>query len=584
MTIPRLELYGALLLAQLYDEIYKSLKGELFNSCTFWCDSSIVLHWLRTPPHKLKTYVANRVLNTRDLCGKHEWKYVQSKDNPADAISRGQSPYEFKLNKLWQRGPDWLSKPKQQWPKNTIPNTEITELRKESCLSLVTEQLSIFNKFSSYHKTIRIVAYCLRFRKNSEHIGLLSNIEILKAEEKTIKHLQSIYFTDIINSLNHPNKTVNKKFAILSPFLDEQGIIRVGGRIHKSNLSYAQRHPILLPKHHLMECLIREIHLKLHHSGVLTTLYHLRQRFWLLDGKNYVKRVIRSCNRCFRFKPSTVTYRMGDLPKARMSASPPFTHTGVDFCGPFYNKERKYRNRNKVKIYVSVFVCMSVKAIHLEVVFDMTSEGFLAALRRFTSRRGLPQHIYSDNGTNFIGANNQLREILSFFNEKDSTSKIQDFNIKNHIQWHFIPPAAPHFGGLWEASVKIFKHHLYRVVGESLFTFEEFNTFVVEIEGVLNSRPIMAMSTDPNDLQALSPGHFLIGRPLIAVPENDFLSVPENRLSTWQHISKVRQDFWKRWNLEYLNELQTKAKWLKNASNIQIDSLVLIKNKSLPCS
>nr|XP_012218938.1 PREDICTED: uncharacterized protein LOC105670157 [Linepithema humile] len=227
---------------------------------------------------------------------------------------------------------------------------------------------------------------------------------------------------------------------------------------------------------------------------------------------------------------------------------------------------------------------MSIKAIHIEVVSDLSSGGFLAALRRFTARRGLPEHIYSDNGSNFVGANNQLKEIYVLLNSEDHKERINKYSSEHRITWHFIPPLAPHFGGLWESSVKLFKHHLKRVIGDSLFTFEELNTFTTEVEGILNSRPITAISSDPNDMLVLSPAHFLIGKPITTLPEVDMSSVPDNRLSNWQHISKVRQDFWKRWNLEYLNELQVRNKWTKDGPKLTNGTVVLVKEKNSPCT
>lgn len=275
---------------------------------------------------------------------------------------------------------------------------------------------------------------------------------------------------------------------------------------------------------------------------------------------------------------------MGNLPSARICEATPFDNTGVDFCGPFYIKEKKHRNRGRIKVYVCVFICMSIKAIHLEVVSDLTSDGFLAALRRFVARRGLPTHIYSDNGTNFVGASNQLKELYALFNSDKHKDLIERFSSEHRVTWHFIPPVAPHFDGLWESTVKLFKHHFRRVVGESLFTFDKLNTFTIEVEGILNSRPITSLSSDPNDMIALTPAHYLIGMPLTTLPEGDISFVPANRLSTWQHITKVQQDFWARWNLEYLNEFQKRYKWTKDGKELKVGTVVLLKDKNQPCS
>lgn len=424
------------------------------------------------------------------------------------------------------------------------------------------------------------MAYCLRFRLCNERVGPLSPIDIKEAEKRVLRIVQATCFSATYRSLNSKETSKLGKTCKLNPFIDDDGLIRVRGRIQKSNLTFDQKHPILIPsRHQLTDKIIRDIHERHDHTGIQTTLYLLRQRFWLMDGRNQVRKIVRACTLCFRCHASAITYKMGNLPSA-----PPFTHTGVDFCGPFHIKEKKYRNQKRLKVYVCVFVCLSVKAIHLELVSDLTSAGFIAALRRFTAKRGIPEHIHSDNGTNFVGAHNQLKEIYSLFNSIDHKKTIYRFTNERGINWHFIPPVAPHYGALWEASVKMFKHHMKRVVGEALFTFEELNTFVVEVEGILNSRPITSPSSDPNDLLALTPAHYLIDKPFTSLPEGNLSSVPVNRLSTWQHIAKVRRDFWVRWNLEYLNELQMRSKWVKEGPALKIGRVVLIKDKNSPCS
>ncbi|XP_058789183.1 uncharacterized protein LOC131663100 [Phymastichus coffea] len=212
---------------------------------------------------------------------------------------------------------------------------------------------------------------------------------------------------------------------------------------------------------------------------------------------------------------------MADLPKARVNESPAFCHTGVDFSGPIFIKEKMFRNKSTLKTYGCVFVCLASKAVHLELATDLSTEGFLAAFRRFISRRGVPEHVYSDNGTNFVGAARELRE----------------------IEWHFNPPLSPYFGGLWEAAVKSFKHHFKRVLKDQLLTYEQINTLLIEIEEVLKSRPLYTLSSDPNDPLAITPAHLMIGRPFNVLPEKLVLSVPDNGLSTYNFVIKARQDF-----------------------------------------
>ncbi|XP_033222851.1 uncharacterized protein LOC117176704 [Belonocnema kinseyi] len=211
------------------------------------------------------------------------------------------------------------------------------------------------------------------------------------------------------------NKIVDSKSSLLklNPFPD-QGIIKVGGRLANANVPDSHKHPIVLPKHHhISKIIIRDEHIDRMHAGVNATLYGVRETFWPIDGRNTVRHVVRQCIRCFRAKPSEVKYIMGNLPKNRVSLSRLFTDVGVDYCGPFFIKERRHGNRIKIKTYVSIFVCLATKAVHLELACDLSTEAFLASLKRFLARRGLPNSISPDNATNFVGADRQLRELLS---------------------------------------------------------------------------------------------------------------------------------------------------------------------------
>ncbi|XP_026828138.1 uncharacterized protein LOC113562570 [Ooceraea biroi] len=271
---------------------------------------------------------------------------------------------------------------------------------------------------------------------------------------------------------------------------------------------------------------------------------------------------------------------MGNLPAARVTPSRPFWNVGVDYAGPIWLRTSKGRGQHASKAFFVVFVCLCSRAIHLDVVSDYSADAFLAALRRFVARRGLCHTIYSDCGTTFVGADSQLRAMFTA-SSKDG-QRIAARVAEERIRWRFNPPAAPNFGGIWEAVVKSAKHHLRRVLGEAKLTFEEMTTLLAQIEACLNSRPIQAISDDPEDFEALTPGHFLIGSSLDAVPEPSFSEVPMTRWSRWQLLQRMRDRFWERWSAEYLHTLAHRPKWTKACEEIRIGRLCLLRSETTP--
>lgn len=272
---------------------------------------------------------------------------------------------------------------------------------------------------------------------------------------------------------------------------------------------------------------------------------------------------------------------MGNLPRARVTGIRAFLDCGVDYAGPIAVRTTKGRGHTSIKGYIAVFICLATKAIHLECVSDMTAETFIAAYRRFAARRGPAANMYSDNGGNFTKGN-KLLQLKSKQEEDAYNNTVYTEMIKVNTQWHFNPPESPNFGGLWEAGVKSVKTHLKKTVGEAKLTFEELSTLLYQIEATLNSRPLCPLSSDPSDIAVLTPGHFLIGAPLLAPPETTYLEINTNRLSRWQLIQKMHQHFWKRWSSEYLNRLQSRPKWLEKNDELKINDLVLLKEDNLP--
>jgi hypothetical protein len=272
---------------------------------------------------------------------------------------------------------------------------------------------------------------------------------------------------------------------------------------------------------------------------------------------------------------------MGNLPRARIEPSRPFLHTGVDYAGPIKILPKTGRGQQTMKSWIAVFVCFSTKAVHLELATELSTAAFLAALRRFVSRRGKPQCMYSDEGTNFTGADNEMQAFQQDMQEIASQDEVAASLANDGIQWKLNPPGAPHMGGLWEAAVKSMKSLLKRAMDSTNFTIEEATTLLCEIEACLNSRPLIPMSNDPSDFAVLTPGHFLIGEPLLAVPGHDLTQVLMNRLDRFEKVQQQKTHFWNRWQQEYLHTLQNRPKWTSTSPNFKIGDLVLIKDESL---
>ncbi|XP_072378413.1 uncharacterized protein [Diabrotica undecimpunctata] len=271
---------------------------------------------------------------------------------------------------------------------------------------------------------------------------------------------------------------------------------------------------------------------------------------------------------------------MASLPEARTTPSLPFQHCGIDFAGPFLLNNKSGRRAKEIKGYVCVFVCFCTKAIHLKLITNLTTDCFVSCLKRFIARRGIPNNIYSDNGSTFVGARNELKQFGQFLLKNNTY--IHNYAIDHNINWHFIPPYPPNFGGLWEAAVKSMKHYLKRVLLDKKLIYEDFNSLLIQIEGVLNSRPMFALSNDPTDLSPLTPSHFLTGRPITTIPDTDLSTIPIGRLSNYKTIRHMYQQFWNRYVKEYVSQLQQQYKWKESSSHLKIGTLVLIRSYQQP--
>nr|XP_042913145.1 uncharacterized protein LOC122273148 [Parasteatoda tepidariorum] len=576
LSIPRLELCAAVLLSKLMKKILSALKLQT-DKVYLWSDSMIVLAWIQKEPTSLKTFVKNRIALIQELTLKSQWNHVPSEMNPADLISRGLDPVKLLETNLWWKGPNFLydnEYPNQNFPVSQELSVFQSELKKPSSLD-VEDPLKAFTLTSN-----NFVHELIGLRSS----GPLSNEEINASERFLLRVIQNEQFGSEIRSLKlHGKVSPTSKIRNLNPLLDSNGVLRVGGRLGNTELNFLKKHPAILPKNSpLTSVIISTYHLKYLHIGPNGLLNCVREKVWPLCGRSLCRRITHNCVVCVKNKPIAATQIMGNLPRERVVPDFAFICSGVDLTGPFFIKCKQQRKAISLKVYICLFICFVSKAVHIEIVSDLTSESLIATLKRFIARRGKCAKLFSDNATNFVGANKELKKCLNLFKNPDE--KLANYQSAEGIEWSFIPPRAPNFGGLWGAAIKSFKYHFKRAVGNASLTYEELHTIATQNESILNSRPITPLSADETDLEVLTPAHFLIGRTMNAIIELELTNLKENRLSRWQRITKLVQLIWRKWQRSYLSELQQRGKWRFEKDNVKIGSLVLIIEDNLPAN
>ena len=590
-TLPRLELCGATLAAKLMRKVNASIGIKCNTYC--WTDSTVVLAWLQGHPSRWSTYVANRVADIQETLPPEKWNHVRSEHNPADCASRGISPTQLLQHDLWWHGPMWLQSTIPTWHRSSSnEHSTILEARKVAATTQIIqtdECWSLLYQYSSFNKLVRVTSYVMRFVFNLKsklfnlqpRTGSQTVAELQEAETMLVKYEQYLSFEKEILACRH-NKPVSRRSSLvrLSPFIDSNGILRVGGRLRRSNLSYETKHQIVLNKKSpIAKALLTDIHIYTLHAGPRIMQATLEKRFWVLGARNLVRKLYRSCVKCTTMAHRPIQQVMADLPSYRFTSLRAFLHCAVDFAGPYLLKFTQGRGAKSFKGYIASFICMSTGAMHLELVGSLTSADFIAAFKRIISRRGIILHVYSDNGTNFIGSD---KEIKTMFKKCMQDVNVRSYFEDSRITWHFNPPSAPHMGGYWESGVKRVKYHIKRAIGEVMLTYEEFYTLLTEVEACVNSRPIASLSSQPGEADAITPGHFLIGEPLKSLPEPNTIDFGGSLHKRWQMVSAMRLHFWNRWRIEYLTTLQKRNKWYRATPNLQVGDVVIIHDNLTP--
>ncbi len=528
ITIPKAELLGAHLLAKMLHHTLTILSIPPSNVFA-WTDSEIVLYWLPKHPSQLDRFVANRVHAFQELIPPQVWRHVRSADNPADLASHGVRAPDLATSTLWWYGPPWLSLPPTAWPTHKLsrPPSATCCLAIRPSSAMPQAQLDFLNvlwsRFSSSHTLVRVAAWILRLTKKTGHPkpDLLSSKETSKAKALIFRLAQLQFLPEVfLSTINKTQLPRNHGLHRSVISLADAGHLVVHSRVRdRADPSTPKKLIPLFAKSPLIKLLIRTLHVTHSHAGISALHSVLAHTYYIPNLRNLLKQVSRSCPSCQRAYAQPLCHQMGMLPCSRTTSAPPFDRIGVDFAGPFVICQGYTRKLVLVKTYATVFIYFTTKAIHLDLCSSLSTQDFMATFCHFVARRDCPSHLYTDNGTNFLGAREEIRELQKLAESKETRQAMATFTQENEINWHNIPPRALHFGGLWEAAVRSMKTLLRKNLQPHALRFEELYTLLTDVEAILNSRPITPLHADEvKDCNYLTAGHFLIGRPLIAPP------------------------------------------------------------------
>ena len=606
VSIPRLELLAALIGTRAIQFVTKHLCLNL-DQKHLWSDSQCVLNWIANGKHSSR-FDENRLVEIR----KHNditFHYIPSEDNPADLASRGSSIRDLLESNVWWHGPKQLLEPSHEWKawstKNSTSDAESPSVMYEATLLEGGDELQAaeitdtdsgpfgmdISRYSSMTKLLRVTALVCRFINRLKHEGTAEGPiqvgEIEQAEKLWIKHVQGLHYSGVYRSIQEGK--ANNLMTQLGVYIDEEGILRCHGRLEHSNMDNETKHPVLLhKKDRFTELLIDQIHRKSNHCGVAQTLAQTRHRFWIPKGRSAVKGILKGCTICRRWEGGPYEMpTMPPLPRERVNEAVPFAHCGIDYFGPMYIKQ----SSGPQKVWVCLYTCLSTRAIHLELMQDMTTEQFLLGLRRFVARHGSPRDITSDNAPQFKLAAETIDKIWSqILVEPEVTS----YSLTERIRWKFIVELAPWMGGFYERLIGLVKRSLRKTIGKLCLTNEQLLTVLKESEAIINSRPLVYIGEDINSGTTLTPAHFLCLNPKTGFPnfthddseDEEFepnISSAGTLIQSWKKGLSHLNRFWQVWRDNYLLSLRErtqnklKTQRIHASYSARVGDIVLIK-------
>lgn len=610
-TIPRLELCAAVLGVEVTEVVLEELALQP-HPVKYYTDSKVTLGYIQNETRRFYVYVANRVQRIRRYSTPDQWKYVATDLNPADLATRSVKASLLK-DSTWLNGPKFLQ---NRSPSETDLTTlelaaEDPELRPDITTSathvklvahtnLGTTRFLRFSRWPNLVNAVSKIVLVAQKRHQRHHLTKepISNdlqteatsvITIIDARKRAqtliVRNLQKESFSEEIDYLQK-KKGLPKTSPLLklSPIIDSEGLLRIGGRLGRADLPYEERHPLILPgKHHVTSLVVKNCHEEVKHQGRHFTHGMVRGRgLWVVGGKRLVNRVIHQCLNCRKLRGKFHHQKMADLPTERLTPSPPFTYVGLDVFGPWEVAARRTRGGHvNSKRWAVIFTCLSTRAIHIELIESMDASSFINALRRFMAIRGHVEQFHSDCGTNFVGAHNELEAALKEMDQETLETYLNSRGCK----WVFNSPHASHTGGVWERMIGISRRILDSMFADlrpTRLTHEVLSTLMAEVTAIVNNRPLVAISSDPSAPEILTPSTLLTQKTL-SLKRTPGNFVPQDLFTKqWRQVQFLANRFWSRWKKEFLPTLQSRRKWQTAQPNLKEGDLVLLRCKESP--
>lgn len=595
LTIPRLELQAAVLGVRLAKMI-QSITSFQIHEKKYLSDSTCVLNWICKIRTKQQMFIGSRIGEILDKSSSHEWYHVRSKLNVADEATKVTKEEDDEENSRWFQGPDFMKLPQDQWPiEHAIEKFEdhdsIATMSHHIAKSDDIIDRMKWNFKYNWKKCVHVIAFSKRFINGMRKMKQLSDQVITpdefdRAEIVIFKKIQHEVFSDEIQKFKKMKEKEQPDVKVelnsssplysLRPFLDEEDVIRMKSRKTSSELSYSSKNPIILPKsHEFVQLMWKHLHVKNHHTGIEKTIADGREKAWIISARDSLLKVTKHCQVC-EFKnavPSLPVF--GDLHISRQHfESPPFTHVGVDCFGPLIVKQ----GRSKVKRWGVIFTCLTYRAVHLEIINEMSTDKMMMAIRRTIIAKGKIDHLYSDNGTNFVGSSNQMKKDLKEITEEMSKKVADDLR----ITWHFLAAFQPWSGGAWERLVQSVKRVMKFCIEQETPEEDVLRNAFAEAELIINNRPLTHTPIDPDDEEPITPNLIMFGKRVPSSFTTTFDETAQFSRNRRDKVESLSNHFASRWVREYLAEIGKPAKKEKGAQGIEIGSVVIVTEPNQP--